>query len=303
MVNKYIKEIEKLNYDYLQIRDSDEYQLGTKIKHLKKKGIKGVFKHFLNSLKFRKINQTTVLYNLSFEEQEKLQRLGRQDIKVVIYTCITGNYDVIISPYFTANNIDYVLFSDNEIKNEIWQFRKIPEHIKNIATSNSMINRYIKFHPLELFEKEYDYAIYIDGNICPVSDMSVMCEQLNNSIGLGFHAHCARNCIYEEVKACKILKKGNPIKLTEQIKKYKKIGFPEQYGMVEGNVIISDLRNKRAKQLLDDCWEELITADAGRDQLVIPYVMWKNNIKMQDICTLGKNVYKNPKIRILTHKD
>ena len=40
-----------------------------------------------------------------------------------------------------------------------------------------------------------------------------------------------------------------------------------------------------------------------RDQLSLPYTLWKNNIKMNILTTLGDNVYKNPKIRKINHME
>lgn len=302
MMNKYIEEIERLNADYLKLESSNCYNIGKRILKLKQKGIYYLFCSIINNLRFMGIKQKNELLNLSFEEQNKLARIGKQNIRVVVYTCVTGSYDTIVTPYYIADNIDYVLFSDKNIENNIWQYREIPINISNLY-SNAMVNRYIKFHPYDLFADDYDYAIYIDGNICPISDLSVMTEQINNKWGIAFHAHCARTCIYEEAKACKILNKGNLKKIKLQLEKYNLEGFPIDYGMIEGNVIVTDLKNNKAKKILDDCWQELILSDGGRDQLVLPYILWKHNIKTQEVSTLGNNVYKNPKLRITSHMD
>ena len=83
--------------------------------------------------------------------------------KIVIYTCISGNYDDICVPKIKENNVDYIMFTNNEkIKknNNIWTIENIPENVAKL-NDNVLINRYIKMHPHKLF-KDYDISIYID---------------------------------------------------------------------------------------------------------------------------------------------
>ena len=61
------------------------------------------------------------------------------------------------------------------------------------------------------------------------------------------------------------------------------------------------MKSEKAKNIMEQIWDELNMAQTFRDQLTIPYVLWKNNIETKEISTLGKNVYKNPKIRIERH--
>ena len=91
---------------------------------------------------------------------------------------------------------------------------------------NSLINRYIKFHPFELLGKDYDYSVYIDGNITPVTDLTVFTEKINPEIGIAMHMHSQRNCVYDEAKACMILGKGQKANIEKQIKRYEDQGFP-----------------------------------------------------------------------------
>lgn len=53
---------------------------------------------------------------------------------------------------------------------------------------------------------DYDYSVYIDGNIQLVGDPSEFVNQLS-PLGIGLHKHRARNCAYDEAKAVLDLKK------------------------------------------------------------------------------------------------
>ena len=54
------------------------------------------------------------------------------------------------------------------------------------------------------------------------------------------------------------------------------------------------------KGLMEQWWGEFVKY-CKRDQISFPYVMFKNGLSMNDIVTLGSNVYKNPSFRITTH--
>ncbi len=86
--------------------------------------------------------------------------------------------------------------------------------------------------------------------------------------------------------------------MKEQVKRYKKTGFPKDYGMLECNVIVSDLKNLNAIKILNDWWMEYVKSESLRDQLALPYVLWKNNVPIEELTGLGSNVFKNPIIRI-----
>lgn len=222
------------------------------------------------------------------------------DKKIVIYTCITGKYDNVLEPYYIDEKCDYILFTDQDINSAVYKVLDIPENIKELE-NNILINRYIKMHPHELFGQDYDYAIYIDGNIQQISNLSSFVNKINEDIGISMHKHSMRNCIYDEGKVLKIYKKGNSEFIKKQLIEYEKEGFPTKYGMVEASVIVTDLNNNMSKEILNDWWNEFLSKESMRDQLSLPYILWKKDIKIDELTMLGNNVYKNPKFRIVKH--
>ena len=219
---------------------------------------------------------------------------------MAIYTCITGDYDNVEEPLIMEEGCDYFLFTNNpNIKSDSWKIKPIPEEIQKIK-NNAKINRYIKMHPKELFE-EYDYSIYIDGNIKLISTISQFVNQLNEKTGLAIHRHCTNVCVYDEVKDCRAYGKGDYSKLKKQVNRYRNEGFPKEYGMLECNVLVSDLKNNNAKMIFDEWWNEYLTSESMRDQIALPYVLWKKKIPVEEIGNLGENVNTNYAIKINSH--
>ena len=295
-----IEKLEDLNKEYLS---SEYYQLGKYMKYLmnllkKRRYIKCLqllllhFKNKKNKKEIRDIkkNEMSTQYYIKSENHHR----------IAIYTCITGNYDSVEEPLVLETGCDYFLFTNNKkIKSNNWKILDIPGNIKKIG-DNAKINRYIKMHPKELFN-QYDYAIYIDGNIKLISTISSFIEKIDKKTGLAIHRHCVNKCILDEIKTCRAYGKGNYRKLKKQGLRYKKEGFPKNYGMLECNVLVSNLNNTVSTKIFNEWWNEYIQSESMRDQIALPYVLWKNNIKIEEVGNLGNNVNKNYKIKINSH--
>lgn len=251
----------------------------------------------------------------NFEVDLSKIKMGRKKPKIVVYTCITGGYDKLGVVYKEAisSNIDYVAFLDDfSITDDgIWKKKKISTVPKiksevfdnkglnrNKDLLNVFVNRYIKFHPYEIFKNDYDYAVYVDGNISILEDITPLVSAVGKKTGLALHRHRQRKSLYNEAKVCEILKRGNAKMLDQQITKYKSDGFPVEYGLYECNVIVSDLGKKEGKEILEAWWEEFVRSRSMRDQIALPYVVWKKNYKFDDVGSLGKNIFRNGLFKI-----
>ena len=301
---KFIESLEELNMEIMDIKNSREYRIGCKISQfisaLKKGDVKYLIQKAKNRNKFKRIKQIFQKENVS--ESIRRAQLVNGKKRVVVYSCITGGYDAPRRPLYYSDNIDYILYTDVAEEKEVngWKIRRIPTEVHSY--NNALINRYIKFHPQELFADEYEYSIYLDGNVRPISDLSFYAECVKSDAGIAMHYHSTRKCIEDEMVACEILKKGNYVKVREQVKKYFLDGFPHDFGMLECNVIVCELKNEVAQKVLREWWEELCLSQSGRDQIALPYILWKNNIAIEDVAVLGNSVYKNTKLQIAEHR-
>ena len=286
--------IEKYNIDKIRYRFSKKFKMHKFLSVLKnlllRKNINSLQDYILG-IRLRKYEEKYPVENVSLRPV--------LDKKIVVYTCIVGDYDSIKEPIYFNDNVNYILFSDRDVKSSFWKVKRIPKRVLKL-NDKTLINRYFKFHPSEFF-KEYDYSIYIDGNVKTLTDISGFVDCVNNRTGLAMFKHHSRKCIYVEKKACLLQKKGNKDKIINQIEKYRAIGFPKNFGLLEGTIVVSDLKNNSAKRLLLDWWSEFLDSGSFRDQLSLPYVLWKNNYTVNDIGFLGNNARACPKLLILSH--
>lgn len=222
------------------------------------------------------------------------------NVKFVIYTVSTGKYDNIKEPIYIDNNIDYFVFTEQNINdNSIWKKKEIPEFLKKMPALDQA--RYIKTHPHEFFA-EYDYSMFIDGNIRITCDIKPLFYTLINSKRtIAIHKHQVRNCIYDEAKAIYVAGKATRKMLTSQMKKYKKDGFPSNYGLFETNIVIRKHNDPECKKIMDDWWNEM-SIWTKRDQLSFTYSLWKNGKLAEYVISLGNNSRRNPYFIVDSHK-
>lgn len=296
--------LEEINRELKDVYNSKEYKRGINVIHSFEE--KNRIKNIYNIIRTKIVcNIAEKKYNVMCKEHRINRKKVDKDKKVIIYTCITGNYDEILEPYLVYDkNVKYILFTDSEyLLNKAdtnWEIREIPENVKKY--NNTLINRYIKLHAYEIFADECDFCIYIDGNIRLVGDpFSFLGSAKDSVVGIGMYVHNCRDCVYAEAKVCQLFRKGNKKKINEQICRYRQEGFPEHFGLREATVIVSDMANVTGRMIFDKWWEELIFSSSNRDQLALPYVVWKNNISFDDFGFLGNDVGNDVRIQKYQH--
>ena len=297
-VNQIIKN-EEFYKEYLALYHSSIVRLIRNIKRLKQLSFRDRYrlikKKILAKSGDRKINKNVK----SIKDYKPYYNFGEalDDVKIAVYGCITNGYDFVKQPVYVGKDTTYHIFTDIISGNTgIWQ-----EHLVDCGEYVKDANRYYKFHPFELFP-DYDYAIYTDGNVKVLSDISTICSIASKSkTGIAMHRHHARECAYQEALACKYYKRGNYIKIQEQLSRFRDEGFPEDFGLCEATIIVYDLKNAVAKKIAEDWWNEYINSDTKRDQIPFPYIIWKNGFNISDVGDLGNDVMGNPKFLIIGH--
>lgn len=197
--------------------------------------------------------------------------------KAVIYTCLTGGYDVLLEPTVIDNRFDYIYFAPKRIPGvpSIWKYRNL-----NFDGLNKIeLSRIYKIKP-HLVLDEYDYCLYMDANL-QITDKSIYDQIegfIKSKVLWAAIKHPERDCIYQEGFAVVVSRKANYFRVKSFLRSLKKEGFPPHYGMVENGFTLRDLKHPIVKSICDTWWTVFIKSKTGRDQLCLPYVFWKNNM-------------------------
>lgn len=202
--------------------------------------------------------------------------------KKVIYTCIVGNYDDLLEPIVVSDGFDYVCFTDQLFKSSVWKIRPIPSELNELSQVKKQ--RCIKINP-HIFLDEYDFSMWVDGNIQIVGDVNDYVEKhiKSEDCTIFIPKHPQRNCIYEEAEACIKLHKDTQENVYRQINRYHEEGFPKNYGLTQSGIIFRYHNDDRCKKIMDEWWNE-VKNGSHRDQLSLFYVLWKNSdIKLEEL--------------------
>ena len=223
-----------------------------------------------------------------------------REMKIAVYSCIIGRYDTIIEPVLVEPEVDYYMITDQFIpESSTWKKIDATKLEDYGRMSNMMLNRKIKILQTEQLRK-YDYSIYIDGNIEIIAGMSPIIAQMK-TYQIGLHFHRSRDCIYDEVVAVKHLKQIQGKEMDAQVNEYKKKGFPKHYGLYENSIIVRDNRSNDMIKLMEAWWDELCLHPT-RDQLSLPYVVWKQGYNKENIFIMGNDLERNTRFnRIQKH--
>ena len=210
---------------------------------------------------------------------------------IVIYTAISGNYDQLREPEFIPEGCDFVCFTDGRYNSKTWK-------IVNVEMSDRDPCRGAKIYKVlpHKFLPEYEYSIWIDGNIVLKGDAPSLIRKYLKKACIAFYGHHRRDCIFEEAEVCIEENKDDPDMITKQMDFYRKEGYPENNGLVTCSVILR--RNSPEVNKNDEDWWEQIGKYSRRDQLSFNYVAYQNRFPYSII---KGHVYKNPYFKRVPH--
>lgn len=292
--------LERANSDYLKLLQSEEYCMGRRLAKLKKLTSERRFATILKDLAKR--NALIAADNKTRRTDAAVptgafEPIG-DDESICIYSCVTNGYDCLCDPYYEPQMYEGILFSDRACGSDFWHYRALD--FSNVELAKNP-NRYIKLHPFD-FAGTYDYSIYIDGSVVIVSNISEFAEAAKASpSGLAIHGHPLRDCLYDEGAFCVVAGRGNAEQINAQLARYEAEGMPHHFGLFEATIFAVDLHNDVARSIFENWWAELSRSGSGRDQLALPYVLWKLGLTSSDLGILGSDVGANPKLRVLKH--
>lgn len=216
--------------------------------------------------------------------------MGHKDI--AIYTCITGDYDDVKEPEYISERCDYYLISDKRLERDsVYQWLDIKEFVPNDIKDPIYQNRYCKMNVHKIFP-QYRYSVYVDGSIKIISDIAESVEKLKKA-RLGVLSDMYSGNIYEYALHLLLVRYDSQEKFINQVKSYYIQGMPEDFGLFSCGVLVREHNNPVCIKLMEDWWKEFCI-HSKRDQISLPYVLWKNGFSKEDVLLLCDSDVENP---------
>jgi hypothetical protein len=190
-------------------------------------------------------------------------------MKVIVYTVNIGGYDKLNPAPPNCNpNIEFLYFTDGEAPDG---WKKV-----EIESGDRKASRFWKINSHLL--PPHDVSIYVDAS----AEWKKLPSKLINYLedyDIGLPPHPTTNCIYDHALKCMTLKLGNVPIICGQVGKYFREGMPEKLGLTENGLILRK-NNAKIKELNRLWWKEY-SEGSQRDQLSMPYVLWKVKPKLK----------------------
>lgn len=197
-------------------------------------------------------------------------------MKIIVYTTLFGERDVLLRPHWLGENIRYVCFTDREHFHHVpepWEIVKVTPQLKKNSTP-AREGKFYKVLPHAYLGDDYDFSVWVDANFRVTKGFDALIAQMEEGgHDMLFFRHFGRDCIYTEAEVCKARGLDDPAIIDAQMKRYRDDGFPEHHGMPENCTIIR--RNTKRLYQFHTHWMQEIIRGSVRDQLSAPYSLWK----------------------------
>lgn len=149
--------------------------------------------------------------------------------KVVVFTAVTGGYDVVLPPATHVPGWDYICFSDKaEVDTAGWQVRALSANdldpVRRSRLPKILAHRFLG---------DYDISIWVDANVRVVGDLASFCEIALADADIAFFRHGDhRPSIAAEIQACVKYGKAPLDVMMRQYDHYRRQGFPDDAGII-----------------------------------------------------------------------
>lgn len=147
-------------------------------------------------------------------------------------------------------------------------------------------------------------SVWVDGNIWLLRNPEEVVTRYLGGSDMALFVHPARKTVWQEFATLRADKGRFRIpylqaQLAEQEAFYRSAGLPDDAQLYEANFLIR--RNNEAVNRLMDAWWAEICRWQWRDQVSLPYVLWKygNAVKLRPI--RDGDIRKHPDFRYVSH--
>lgn len=205
--------------------------------------------------------------------------------KIVLFTAVFGKPDNLYDPTLPLPDVDKICYTDMKYTGQsCYNFVRI--HLDKFPPTKR--NRKIKICiPPDIFD-EYRYSLYIDSTILLKEDPNVFLELFEPDSDIMMFEHPDRGCLYDEGTVCALWGKDDKTVIQKQLDKYRSDNYPTKNNLYATGVILR--RHTERMREFSKLWWKEVQNYSHRDQISIPYIVWKYNIK---VSIIPGNIWSN----------
>jgi O-antigen biosynthesis protein len=188
--------------------------------------------------------------------------------RVAVFTALFGSYDRLLEQA-PADDVDFICFTDDaSLTSRTWDVRVVDVGERGIRAA-----RRVKTGPHRMLP-DHEWTIWVDARLS-IRSHELVPTLLRHAAPSGMAAmvHRQRHCAYDE--AMEVYRKGfdQSPQLVEQIRRYRRAGFPAGRGLVS-TMVVARRNDEQVRQVNERWWSE-IERGSIRDQVSLPFVLWE----------------------------
>jgi hypothetical protein len=189
---------------------------------------------------------------------------------MIYYTAVYGGKNPKLAPARKEDGVEHICFIDGsrEINAPGWDVRVVKRPEDNFRLQS----KWFKLHPHELFPGEK--TLWVDGNTRAKEDIKPYFDIIGDN-PIGLFRHPLRDCSYAELIKCVEVTADHHDSLLKLNKFLREKCYPGDTGLFVGRTLF----RTPASAELNNLWWSIIMKTSSRDQISLPYVLWKLDIK------------------------
>ena len=197
-------------------------------------------------------------------------------MKIAILTSLCGLGTKLRNPTECYDDVDYIAFVDHKHPDAtIWDQRVALDFTLDGQYNGRRNAKIYKVMP-QMFLPEYDYWFWVDSTHEVIQHPRDIIEKYLGDSPLGLWKHTDRDCAYDEAAILTQLRYDHLPLIQAQTQYYTSVGYPRNNGLYE--LPVSIRKNTDEIKVLNMRWWEMICRYSSRDQLSMPFVLWKSKI-------------------------
>ena len=190
-----------------------------------------------------------------------------------VYTALFGDYDVLRSPLYKPDNVDFICFSDKPRVAPGWDVRIVEPEFDDPAKCN----RKLKILPHRHLP-DFDHSIYIDANVILTGNMNWLRSNWLADETFAAWRHPDRDDVYLECEAVLAGFRRPPDGIIDQYEAFKAAHLPANSGLIEACFLWRSHEDTSVRALMDDWWGH-VDHHGARDQPGLGFLMWKTGTR------------------------
>jgi hypothetical protein len=202
---------------------------------------------------------------------------------VTVYTAVTPGYDATPLAFTPENGVER-------------EVRVAPPEVKG-KRDRTLWNRENK---IMLVPKAGIASLYLDGSLTPKAPLRGVVDEWLEAADMALFRHPHRTCAYQEIDAC-VTRKKIAAEEGEKVRSHLLLaGFPRDFGLWACGMVARRVHANALQIFAAPLWWDLVQK-VPRDQIWLPFVLWRLRHSTKRIHTIDANVFDNKIFKFRRH--